>query len=221
MNEITIVLADDHNVLREGIAQVLESQSDMTVLAQAKDGAEAIALITKLQPTIALLDINMPEQNGVQVTREIQRTSSETKVIILTMYKTSEYVFDAVKAGALGYLLKEAEMKELLEAVRAVARGDAVLDSAIAQKVLDEFRKPAGEKEARPEEVDDLKLQDKNILTLIGQGYSNAEIAQELSFAEKTVRNRLTQIFKQLHIKNRTEAALYAVKKGLSKPDED
>ena len=213
MDKIRILLADDHNVLRQGMAQVLEMQPDMTVIAQAQNGREAIQLAQQHRPTIVLLDINMPEVDGVEAARAIVSTLSETKVIILTMYRRDDYVFEAIKAGASGYLLKEVELDVLLEAVRAVARGEAVVDPAIASRLLTELRSTA--KTSKRATEDHLTERDIAILRLLTQGLSNQEIANQLSIAEKTVRNRLSLIFRRLHLNNRTEAALYALQKGL------
>ncbi len=219
MAEIRILLADDHTVLRQGIAQVLELQPDMTVVAEAKNGTEAVELARKERPDLALLDINMPEIDGVEVTRWMSAEMPETRIIILTMYKMDNFIFEAIKAGANGYLLKEIELDDLVAAVRAVARGEAVLDPPIAEKVLAEFRPP----DPKRSESDDIQLakRDVQILNLVGQGLSNTEIAAQISISEKTVRNRLSNVFKQLHLKNRTEAALYAHRKGLTDADLD
>jgi DNA-binding NarL/FixJ family response regulator len=215
--EITILLADDHNVLRQGIAQMLETQSDMKVVAQASNGSDAVALVRSHQPRIALLDINMPEMDGVEAARRITTEIPKTGVIILTMYRRDDYVFEAIKAGANGYLLKEVELDELLQAIRAVAQGEAVIDPAIASRLLAEFRQPQ-KTEKIPESA--LSDRDVDILRLVAQGLSNQEIADQLFISEKTVRNRLSLVFRQLHLKNRTEAALYAVREGLVKPDQ-
>ncbi|MFQ5611878.1 MAG: response regulator [Anaerolineae bacterium] len=214
MDEIRILLADDHNALRQGIAQVLESQADMTVVAQAQNGREAIQLARQHRPAIALLDINMPEVDGVEATRSITAEFPQTRVVILTMYRRNDYIFEAIKAGASGYLLKEVELDELLEAVRAVARGEAVVDPAIASRLLAEFRTAPTRPPAAPKDA--LAERDLEILRLLAQGLSNQQIADRLFIAEKTVRNRLSLIFRQLHLKNRTEAALYAVRQGLT-----
>lgn len=217
MEEITILLADDHNVLRQGIAQMLEAQSDMKVVAQAANGSAAVDLARTHQPDIALLDINMPEMDGVEAARRITAELPETGVIILTMYRRDDYVFEAIKAGATGYLLKEVELDDLLAAIRAVARGEAVIDPAIASRVLAEFRQPDQTK-MPPESI--LSERDEDILRLVARGLPNQEIAERLFISEKTVRNRLSLVFQQLHLKNRTEAALYAMRQGLVKPDQ-
>lgn len=220
MSRITILLADDHNVLRQGIAQVLGSQEDMQVVAQASSGEEAIQLASTHRPTVALLDIKMPDVDGIEVTRAISADFPEVGIIILTMYKKEDYIFEAIKAGASGYLLKEAEMDELLSAVRTVAAGEAVLTPAIAAKVLKEFRRPMASKK-QAEETVELAERDVEILQLLAQGLSNQEIGDRLSIAEKTVRNRLWSVYKQLHLKNRTEAAMYALREGLIEGEDD
>lgn len=214
--EITILLADDHNVLRQGIAQMLETQPDMKVVAQAGNGNDAVDLALAHKPDIALLDINMPEMDGVEAAQRITAELPETGIIVLTMYRRDDYVFEAIKAGASGYLLKEAELDELLTAIRAVAQGEAVIDPAIAGRVLAEFRQPQKNNKAASPELSD---RDVDILRLVAQGLPNQEIADQLFISEKTVRNRLSMVFNQLHLKNRTEAALYAVREGLVKPD--
>lgn len=219
---IRVLLADDHNVLRQGMAQVLDMQPDIAVVAQAENGEEALRQVAINRPDIVLMDINMPGMDGVAAARRITANFPETGVIILTMYRRDDYVFEAIKAGANGYLLKEVELDELLDAVRAVARGEAVIDSAIASRVLAEFRRPAPVAEAAEP---DLAERDIEILRLLAEGLSNQDIADRLYLAEKTVRNRLSGIFRRLHLENRTQAALYAIQEGIAEPglpdDED
>lgn len=216
MEKIRVLLADDHTVLRQGIAQALELQGDMSVVAQASNGAEAVKLARQYRPGVVLLDINMPELDGVEATRQITTALPETGVIILTMYRRDEYIFEAIKAGASGYLLKEVELSELLKAVRAVARGEAVIDAAIAKRVMAELRSDITS--ARVEAGELLAERDIDILRLVAQGKSNQEIAGYLALSEKTVRNRLSLVFHRLHLKNRTQAALYAMRRGLVEP---
>ncbi|MFQ5409294.1 MAG: response regulator [Anaerolineales bacterium] len=219
MTDIRILLADDHNVLRQGMAQVLEQQSDMTVVAQAANGVEALEMAQKYRPSIALLDINMPEMDGVTAARRIAAALPATGIIILTMYRRDDYVFEAIKAGASGYLLKEAKLDDLLAAIRAVARGEAVLDPAIAGRVLAEFR--SGRTGTPPNTKSDLAERDLEILRLLAQGLSNQEIGNQLQISEKTVRNRLSLVFRALHLANRTQAALYALREGLLDDEHD
>ena len=211
MNEIRVLLADDHTVLRQGMAQALETQPDITVVAQARTGKEAVTLAQKHQLDVILMDINMPELDGVAAAQQITARQPEIGIIILTMYRRDEYVFEAIKAGARGYLLKEVELEELLNAIRAVSHGEAVIDPAIAGRVLAELRQPRKTTTAASE----LAERDQEILQLVAQGLSNQEVADKLFLAEKTIRNRLSIIFKQLHLENRTQAALYALREGL------
>ncbi len=210
-NPIRILLADDHTVLRQGMAQALNMQPDMTVVAQASNGVEAVQLVQACQPDVALLDIHMPEMDGVEATRQITAAAPQTAVIILTMYRRDDYVLAAIQAGASGYLLKEVELDELLAAIRAVAQGDAVMDPAIAGRVLDALRRPP----AKAKNDSPLAERDVEILRLLAEGLTNQEIAGRLHLAEKTVRNRLTQIFRKLGVENRAQAIVYAHRKGL------
>lgn len=213
MSEIRVLLADDHTVLRQGMAQALDAQPDMQVVGQAGNGREAVALASEQRPDVVLLDINMPEMDGVEAARRLSALLPDTGIIILTMYRRDEYVFEAIKAGASGYILKEVELEGLLAAIRSVAAGEAVLDPAIAGRVLAELRNPTEPTEAAEEQLTE---RDMEILRLVAMGLSNQDIADRLFLAEKTIRNRLSLIFKQLHLDNRTQAALYAMRKGLA-----
>ena len=214
--KIRILLADDHTVLRQGMAQAISFQPDMEVVAQAANGREAIALAQSQQPDVILLDINMPELDGVAATRQITETLPKIGIIILTMYRRDDYIIEAIKAGASGYLLKEVELEELLAAIRAVARGEAVIDPTLATRVFAELRQP--QPEPTPPATE-LAARDIDILRLLAEGLSNQEIADQLAISEKTVRNRLSLIFRQLQLENRTQAALYALREGLVDPD--
>ncbi len=218
MSEIRVLLADDHNVLRQGMAQALDAQPDISVVAQAADGPQAVELARAHRPDVILLDINMPGMDGVEAARQIIAESPGIGIIMLTMYRRDEYVVEAIKAGASGYLLKEVELDDLLAAIRSVARGEAVLDPAVAGRVLAELRRPA-----RPanDAAPALTERDTEILQLVARGLSNQEIADQLHLAEKTIRNRLSLLFKQLELENRTQAALYAIRQGLVDDEPD
>ena len=211
--QIRILLADDHRVLRQGMAQALEAQPDMVVVAQADNGLEAVNQAKLHQPDIALLDINMPHMDGVEATKQLKEVSPKTRIIILTMYRHGEYVIEAIKAGANGYLLKEVALEEVLAAVRAVASGESVMDPAIAGRVLAELRTPQTAGSEKP--ANKLSERDIHIQRLLAKGKTNQEIADQLFIAEKTVRNRLTSIYRDLQLENRTQAALYALQEGL------
>ncbi|NOX62212.1 MAG: response regulator transcription factor [Chloroflexi bacterium] len=221
MKQIRLVIVDDHTMVRQGLSQICEAEPDMTVVGQATNGEEARRLAALLQPDVIIMDINMPVMDGVQATRHITAHNPEIGIIVLTIYRQDQYVFEAIKAGARAYLLKDADSEELLRAIRAVAAGEALLDSAIALKMMEEFRRLQGQLEG--EESDNLTSlteRELDILRLVAQGLDNQDIALRLSLSEKTVRNRLTVIFEKLHVRNRTQAALVALRRGLASLDE-
>jgi DNA-binding NarL/FixJ family response regulator len=217
---IRLLIADDHTMVRQGLSQICDAEPDMQVVGQAADGQEALRLAELVQPDVVIMDINMPVLDGVQATRHISEANPGTGVIILTMYRQDQYVFEAIKAGARAYLLKDADSDELLRAIRVVADGEALLDSAIALKMIEEFRRlqsdPVGADGISP-----LTERELDILRLVAQGLENNEIGDQLGLSEKTVRNRLTVIFEKLHVNNRTQAALYALRQGLANLDDE
>ncbi len=221
MQRIRILIADDHTLVRQALSQMLQTEPDFEIVGQASDGEEAFQKAKVLDPHIVLMDIHMPRgREGIEATRRITEHNPRIGVIMLTMERQDEYLIEAIKAGAKGYLVKDASSQELVEAIRAVAAGEAQLDPAMARKVLEEFRRLS-----RTEHKDIIHLteREKEILQLVAQGASNREIAKKLEISEKTVRNRLSVIFDKLHINNRTEAALYALREGyaqLSSPSD-
>ncbi|MBI1744216.1 response regulator transcription factor [Candidatus Acetothermia bacterium] len=211
-----ILIADDHNLVRQALSQMLQTELDMTVVGEAANAEEAVARSKLLEPDVVLMDIHMPRgTEGIEATKRITEHSPSIKVIMLTMERQDEYLFESIKAGAKGYLLKNADSEELLQAIRAVAAGEATLPPTIARKVLEEFHR-LSERESQDKPYEHLTERERDILNLVGQGATNREIAQSLDIAEKTVRNRLSVIFDKLHINNRTQAALFAVREGLS-----
>ncbi|WP_018467636.1 response regulator transcription factor [Calidithermus timidus] len=214
---IRILLADDHALFRQGLRSLLEAEADFRVIGEAKDGREALRHALEARPDIILMDIQMPGLDGVQATQEILREWPQAKVIMLTMYRQDAYVFEAVKTGARGYLLKDADAKELLEAIRRVQAGEVLLDAEMAEQIIQDFK---SKHEAMPKSHAELSDREVQILKLVAQGYTNLEIASELSLSEKTVRNRLSDIFQKLHLNNRTQAALYALREGLAESGE-
>ncbi len=207
-----MLIADDHRMFRQGLRQILETQPDMEVVGEAGEGQEAVEKAVRLHPDVVLMDINMPGVDGVAAIREITERCPGTKCIVITMYRRDHYLFEAIKAGAYGYLLKDADAADLLRAVRAVRRGEALVDPAIAARLLEEFRRH--EQSGVPHE--ELTPRDIELLRLLALGLGNADIAEKLVVSEKTVRNRLSIIFQKLHLSNRTEAALYALRQGLA-----
>ena len=215
---IRILLADDHALFRQGLKSLLEAEGDFKVIGEAKDGREALRHALEARPDVILMDIQMPSLDGVQATQEILKEWPQAKVIILTMYRQDAYVFEAVKAGARGYLLKDTDAKTLIEAIRRVAAGEVLLDAELAGQIIQDFKAKREEAPGLHAELSEREIQ---ILRLVAQGYTNLEIAAELSLSEKTVRNRLSEIFQKLHLNNRTQAALYAIREGLAEPPDD
>jgi len=215
MPKIRVLLADDHTIFRKGLREIIEKQGDMTVVGEAKDGFEAVNKTKELAPDVILMDISMPSLDGVNATRLIRRQNEQVGIVMLTMYRDNAYVFEAIKAGAQGYIVKDADLSELLKAIRSIHRGEPVIDSSIAGRVLVEFCKPTRSQKTQ----DFLRLSDREtkILQLVAQGATNKEIAEQLFISEHTVRNTLSIIFKKLHVNSRTEAAVQAVQEGLLK----
>lgn len=222
MNPTKLLIVDDHTLVRQGLAELLRLQRDLSVIGQAKSGEEAVELVAALQPDIVLMDIEMPGRfDGVEATRRICMQHPQVKVIVLTMHTEEEYLFEAIKAGAKSYVLKDTEAPELLETIRAVHRGETRLEPSLALKMLEEFQRSSAQPPRPGADFIHLTEREKDILQMVGQGASNPQIANKLGISEKTVRNRLSIIFDKLHINNRTEAALFAVREGLSRRDPD
>ncbi|HMQ50568.1 MAG TPA: response regulator transcription factor [Anaerolineae bacterium] len=211
---VKVLLADDHSLFREGVRSLLEDQDDIEIVGEAEDGLEAIRMAAKLKPTVILMDINMPVMDGVEATRVILRNNSRIGIIILTMYPQDEHVFEALRAGAKAYLLKDTRSKVLLEVIRKVHDGHAVIDPEMTTRLLSEFRRLT-EQEEEPENVPSLTDQERRILTLVANGASNRDIAEDLDLSERTIKNYLSVIFQKLQVNNRTEAAIRAMRDGL------
>ncbi len=214
MTEITVLLADDHSLFREGIRSLLEDQDDIRIVGEAEDGVEVVNLASELKPTVILMDINMPIIDGVEATRLILEENEKIGIIILTMYPQDEYVFQALKAGAKAYLLKDTRSKRLLEVIRTVHKGQAVIDAEMTARLLNEFRRMASKEEKEPK-FQALTDQERRILTLVAEGASNKDIATDLNLSERTIKNYLSIIFQKLQVNNRTEAAIRAMRDGL------
>lgn len=216
MKPIRILLVDDQKLMREGLRVLLEMEPDLEVVGEAGDGEAALAAYAEHQPDVVLMDIRMPGMDGVEATRRLRERWPEARVIILTTFDDDEYVFEGLRAGALGYLLKDVSGHELAEAVRTVAAGGALIEPSVARKVLAEFARLAPP--ARPPDAglpEPLTEREREILQLLAQGLSNREIAQRLFLAEGTVKNYVTRILGKLGVRDRTQAALRARELGL------
>ena len=216
---IRLLIVDDHNLFRQGLTRILEDYPQLNVVGQAADGGEALAMVDTLQPDVVLMDLNMPVLSGLDATRRLSASHPATPVIILTVSERDADLFDAIKAGARGYLLKNVGMAELLDAVQRVHAGEAIIAPAMAGHLLNEFRKVAGpgSAETLPVEVDDLSEREVEVLRLVAQGLPNREIADALSLSEHTVKSHLANILAKLHLRSRAHAAAYAVQAGLVK----
>lgn len=207
---ISILIVDDHAIVRQGLRTYLDLQADMHVVGEAADGKQAIDKAKDLLPEIVLMDLVMPGMDGVQATREITAISPSTRVIVLTSFSEDEQVFNSIKAGAQGYLMKDVLPQDLARAIRAVYKGEAQLDPEIARKLMHEFSNP---QPAKPKH--DLTERELEVLRLISLGKSNKDISEELVLSEKTVKTHVSNILQKLHLSDRTQAAVYALRQKI------
>ncbi len=216
MNTINVLIVDDHTVVRKGIAGLLE-QAEIKIIGEAKDGCQALEMVQELQPDVVLMDISMPGIiDGIEATREIKKQSPTSQVVILTMHENKKYLFEAIKAGAIGYVLKDCATEELVKIVIEAAKGMSFLKPDIAFDVLKEFSSLEKKQKEQLEFYSLLTNREKEILKCLAKGMRNKEIAKELYISDKTVRNHLKNIFEKLHINDRTAAAVMAVRQGLA-----
>jgi two-component system, NarL family, response regulator LiaR len=208
---IRILVADDHGVVRQGLRDYIGLQEDMEVVGEAADGVRAVAAATRLTPDIVLMDLVMPGLDGVQATREIRAASPSTRVIILTSFAEPDQVFDSIKAGAAGYLMKDIKPADLATAIRGVYEGEPMLHPQIARMIMREY---SGERDDELHRR--LTSREMDVLRCIARGMANKEIAAELAIAEKTVKTHVSSILQKLHLSDRTQAALYAVRRKLA-----
>ena len=212
---IRVLIVDDHAVVREGQRALIETEPGMEMVGEGADGIEAIQLTKSLKPDVLLIDLLMPRMGGIEAIEKIKAENSKVNILVLTSFAEDEKVFSAIKAGALGYLLKDATPQELLAAIRQVYRGEPSMDSAVAHKLMRELQRssdlPLTEEPLTEREVDVLKL--------VAQGLTNQDIAEKLVISERTVRTHVSHILDKLHLANRTQAALYALREGLADLD--
>ena len=215
---IRIMLVDDHALFRHGIASVLRAEPGFEVVGEAQDGGEAIAQAPVLQPDVILMDVRMPRVSGLEATRRIRDMLPQTKILMLSMSEEEDAVFEAVKNGAQGYLLKTAKPEELFEGLRGVVRGEAPLSNGLAVKLLREFARLAHEPAVPAPLRAALSPREKEILALVGDGKTNKEIATVLALAENTVKNHIKIILEKLHLENRVQAAVFVLQEELGTP---
>jgi two-component system response regulator DegU len=213
---IQVIIVDDHPLVREGLRKVLEFEEGIEVIDEAGDGQGAINLARRLKPQIVLMDINMPGTNGIEATKIIKRELPNTGIIALTIHEEEEYIIELVRAGVSGYVLKDIAPAKLVETIREVAQGNAVIDPSITNKILGEINRLNTSRLRRSkEEWETLTEREMDVLKLMARGCSNKEIAQQLTISEKTVKNHVTSIFRKLQVEDRTQAVLFGLKHRL------
>jgi len=211
---INVLIADDHSLIRQGLKQILELEEDITVVAQASDGNEAVMMAKLYKPDVILMDINMPGKNGLQAIKEIKQEIAESRIIVLTIHEDREYLFKTLHMGAEGYVLKDAEPSVLIDAIRNVYAGQSYIQPNMTKELVKEFnRVTLYEKEKQAD--NNLTLRETEVLELIAEGLINKEIAKKLYISEKTVKNHVSNIFKKLNVSDRTQAAIYAFKHNI------
>ena len=213
METIRILVVDDHTVVRDGLTAMLGRQRDFSVAGEAKNGLEAVEAARSLKPDIILMDLRMPELNGVEAMRRIRSEDSGVHFIVLTTFDTDEYIFDAIEAGAKGYLMKDASREELFRAIRTVHRGESLIEPGVASKVLDRLAELS--RHSTPAHL--LSEREVQVLQLIADGAGNKVIAQDLSISESTVKTHVANIFQKLDVRGRTDAVTKAIRAGIIK----
>jgi NarL family two-component system response regulator LiaR len=211
-NPITILIVDDHAVVRKGVRAFLDTQPDLKVIGEAASGEEGVKLATQFVPDVVLMDLVMPGMDGVEATRQLKRISPRSQVVVLTSYHEDEYIFPAIRAGALSYVLKDISPRDLADVVRMAANGEVVLNSRVAARVIQELQG------LRPDQVNpftELSERELEVLRLIAAGLSNAEMAEKLVLSEKTIKGHVSNILSKLHLVDRTQAAIYAWREGI------
>ena len=215
----TILIADDQALVRVGLRKIIENETDMVVVSEAADGEDAVAAAARTRPDVVLMDIRMPVLDGIEATRRIVGAQPATRVVILTTFGLDSYVFDALRAGASGFMLKDAPPEEIVAAIRIVARGESLLAPAITRAVIEEFarQRPRAES-ALPAAVEELTPREREVLDLLARGLSNPEICERLVISEATAKTHVARILQKLHVRDRVQAVIYAYESGLVLP---
>lgn len=212
MDIIRVLIAEDHTMIREGLKQLLELERDIKVVAGVADGRQAVDAFVAMKPDIVLMDINMPVQNGLEALKEIRAIDGEARVIMLTIHQDREYLFKALDLGAAGYVLKDAESRVLVEAIRMVSSGQTYIQSSMARELITEFKRM----KSGDDNPNQLSEREKEVLKLLAKGMVNKDIAGALFISEKTVKNHISSIFRKLDVQDRTQAAVFAIKNHMA-----
>lgn len=218
-SKIRVLIVDDHQVVREGLSSILTTKGDIEVVGLARDGRDAVEKARRLSPDVVLMDISMPGMNGLEATRQIKKENPQIGIVVLSMYAEEEYIFDLVRAGASGYLLKDADSSQIANAIRAISRGESMIHPVVVSKILTEFSllsdhlKVKGNRQVQRKY--DLSDREITVLNLVSEGKTNKEIAKDLHISEKTIKNHIHNIFRKLNVTDRTQAAILAVKEEL------
>ena len=216
---LAVLIVDDQALVRAGFRMILEAEQDMEVVGEAADGREAVDEARRLRPDVVLMDVRMPEVDGIEATRRLLGDAADTKAVMLTTFDMDEYVYDALRAGASGFLLKDVPPEQLVAGIRAVASGDALLAPSVTRRVIEEFvRRPPASVRTLPAKLDDLTARELEVLKLIARGLSNAEIATELFVSETTVKTHVAHVLMKLDLRDRVQAVVLAYESGLIEP---
>jgi DNA-binding NarL/FixJ family response regulator len=216
---VTVVIADDQRLVRQGLRLILESEPGIAVVAEAADGAEAVALVRQHSPAVALLDIRMPVLDGLRAARQVIEKCPATRVLILTTFDADEYVYETLKMGASGFLLKDAPPDQLIAAVRCSAAGDALIDPSITRRLIGRFAHAARPAALQPAQLKELTQRELDVLRLVARGLTNAEIAADLVVEESTVKTHVSRILMKLSLRDRVQAVVVAYESGFVRPD--
>jgi DNA-binding NarL/FixJ family response regulator len=217
---IDVLLADDQDLVREGLRMMVEAEDDIRVVGDARNGVEAIAETKRLDPDVVLVDIRMPELDGIEATRRIVASGSRARILVLTTFDLDEYVYSAMKAGASGFLLKDARREQLVTAIRTVAAGESLLAPSVTRRLIEDFCSRPAPGVAVPDQLESLSERELDVLRLMARGRSNAEIAGELFISETTVKSHVARILAKLNLRDRVQSVVFAYESGLVRPGE-
>jgi len=213
MSQIRVLIVDDHSLVRQGLKKILELEDDIKVVGEAEDGQKALEVAKTTQPDVVLMDISMPDMNGIEATRAFKKRGLKCAILVLTIHDDREYLFEIVRAGASGYVLKDIEPQKLVEAIRVVSKGNTYIQPNLTLDLITEFNRLSSKTKLLKENP--LTKREMEVLRLITEGMTNAEIARELYISEKTVKNHVSRILRKLNVEDRTQAAVFAIKNDL------